>query len=75
MNVRVCFGCPLRLVEEPSKLTGRITRRRCAILQAKLTGVKGLGLSSIDFNCPTKLALFTPGHWIGCQVLARGVEQ
>lgn len=60
MNIRVCYGCPLRLVGVP----GNIHPKRCSILQAKLRGVKGLGLASIDFKCPTKLALFAPGQCV-----------
>jgi hypothetical protein len=37
-------------------------QKRCDILQAKLDGVRGLGLKQIDFDCPTKLALFQPGQ-------------
>ncbi len=58
MHVKVCYGCPLRLAYVP----GRITQKRCDLLQSKLDGVRGLGLKAITFDCPTKAALFQPGQ-------------
>ena len=62
MNVRACYGCPLRHAGNP--LAPRTRKTRCVILQSKLDGVKGLGLESIDFKCSTKQALFIPGQQV-----------
>jgi len=63
MNSKPCYGCPLRHVEAESR-TGSLIRKRCPILQGKLDAVRGLGLKSIDFECSTKTALFTPGQGV-----------
>lgn len=57
MHVKVCHGCPLRFTEE-------YPRKRCEILTAKLKAVRGVGLTHINFDCPTKLALFKPGQCV-----------
>jgi hypothetical protein len=60
MNPKPCYGCPLRHVEEP----GRTTLKRCPILQVILDQVRGLRLTSANFKCPTKTALFRPGQCV-----------
>lgn len=47
MNYRTCHRCPLRTVAGV----------RCELLEAKAKAVKGLGLTSIKWNCAERLAL------------------
>ena len=54
MNIRTCYGCPLRNVDG----------KRCEILEAKVKAIRGMGFTSVAFNCPTKKALFKPGQCV-----------
>jgi hypothetical protein len=68
--VKVCFGCPLRHVKVP----GLVRPRRCSILQEKLNGIRGFKLKAIDFDCPTKTALFRPGQSVKFLGANRGTQ-
>lgn len=52
MTARPCYGCTLRVVDG----------QRCGILDAKLKGIKGLGLTSINFKCAKREDHFKPGQ-------------
>ena len=52
-----------------------ITGKRCPILQEKLLGIRGLGLTEISFRCDKREALFTPGQCVEFQVWDRGVSE
>lgn len=52
MTARPCIGCTLRFVDG----------QRCEILSAKLAGIKGLGLTSINFKCTKRADNFKPGQ-------------
>lgn len=52
MNIPTCHRCPERNRDDV----------RCQILEGKLRSVRGLGLTSIKFLCPTRAALFSPGQ-------------
>ena len=56
MNIRTCYGCPLRHVDG----------KRCEILESHIAPLRGIGckLSSISFRCDTRKALFSPGECV-----------
>lgn len=58
MNIPTCYRCPERNRGD----------ERCAILAAKAKSVKGLGLTSIKFNCEKRPTLFTPGDIVSFEL-------